>query len=296
MTAAQFKTSDYLDMLQSLAPELAQAEPGALDAAKLPQLEIVIRMGAERSPGMLNFDDVVDRGRGLSTDALDALSAQLDPDDAVNIQFTSGTTGAPKGATLTHVNILNNGRFVVGAQHFTHEDRLCIPVPLYHCFGMVMGTLGCVTTGATMVFASEAFDPEPTLKAVADERCTALYGVPTMFVAMLQHPDLGSFDLSHLRTGVMAGSPCPIEVMKRCVSEMNMAEVTIAYGMTETSPVSFQTSADDPLDKRVSTVGRIQPHVEVKIVDDTGAVVSPRRAGRALHPRLLGHEGLLGRR
>ncbi|MDP6342135.1 MAG: AMP-binding protein [Alphaproteobacteria bacterium] len=279
VTAAQFKTSDYLGMLQTLAPELADCVPGALAAAKLPQLKTIIRMGDEVTPGMLNFTDVLENGRDTPVGELDDITATLEPDEPVNIQFTSGTTGAPKGATLTHVNIVNNGRFVVQAQNFTEDDRLCIPVPLYHCFGMVMGTLGCVTTGATMVLPAEGFDPESTLRAVSDEKCTALYGVPTMFVAELQHPDLGSFDLSHLRTGVMAGAPCPIEVMKRCTTEMNLGEITIAYGMTETSPVSYQTSADDPLERRVSTVGRIQPHVEGKIIDENGNTVAPGEQG-----------------
>ena len=275
VTAAAFKSSDYLEMLQTLAPELATATPGALKAAKLPSLRAVIRVGAEKTPGMLNFADVAVGGDAVDVAALDAITAMLQPDDPINIQFTSGTTGAPKGATLSHVNIINNGRFVVAAQRFTHADRLCIPVPLYHCFGMVMGVLGCVASGAAMVFPSEGFDPEATLKAISAERCTALYGVPTMFVAQLQRPDLKAFDLSSLRTGIMAGAPCPTEVMKRCVSEMNLADVTIAYGMTETSPVSFQTAADDPLDRRVSTVGRVQPHVEVKVVDEHGQTVAP---------------------
>lgn len=279
VTAATFKSSDYLEMLQTLAPELAEATPGALAAAKLPALRSVIRVGQDKTPGMLNFDDVVESGRGADKNALDAITTTLAPDDAINIQFTSGTTGAPKGATLSHVNILNNGRFVVGAQKFTETDRLCIPVPLYHCFGMVMGVLGCVASGATMVFPSEGFEPEATLKAAADERCTSIYGVPTMFVAQLGHPDIASFDLSALRTGVMAGSPCPIEVMKRCVAEMNLSDITIAYGMTETSPVSFQTASDDPLEKRVSTVGRVQPHLEVKVVDADGATVKPGEQG-----------------
>jgi fatty-acyl-CoA synthase len=274
VTATNFKTSDYTGMLQSLAPELTTCAPGALDAAKLPALKTIIQMGADPVPGMFGFDEIMARGRETAVD-LDAISAKLDPDDAVNIQFTSGTTGAPKGATLTHTNIVNNGRYVVGAQRFTEADRLCIPVPLYHCFGMVMGTLGCATTGAAMIFAAEGFDPDSTLKALSDEKCTAVYGVPTMFVAMLDHPDLSSFDLSTLRTGIMAGAPCPIEVMKRCVSDMHLDEITIAYGMTETSPVSFQTATDDPLDKRVSTVGRIQPHVECKVIDETGATVPP---------------------
>ncbi len=278
VTATSFKSSDYVGMLQTLAPELVDCAPGALAAAKLPDLKTVIQMGGDAVAGMFGFDEVIARGRETDVD-LDAISAALDPDDPVNIQFTSGTTGAPKGATLTHTNIVNNGRFVLGAQRFTECDRLCIPVPLYHCFGMVMGSLGCATTGAAMVFAAEGFDPDSTLKALSAEKCTAVYGVPTMFVGMLEHPDLASFDLTSLRTGVMAGAPCPIEVMKRCVAEMHLEEVTIAYGMTETSPVSFQTAADDPLEKRVSTVGRIQPHVECKVIDETGATVAPGEQG-----------------
>jgi fatty-acyl-CoA synthase len=204
---------------------------------------------------------------------LDAATAALAPGDAINIQFTSGTTGLPKGATLTHRNIVNNARFTTATMRFTPADRLCIPVPLYHCFGMVMGTLGCAAQGATMVFPGEGFDPLATLTAVQAERCTALYGVPTMFAAMLDHPDFARFDLSSLRTGIMAGSPCPIEIMRRVVDRMNMREVTIAYGMTETSPVSFQSHVDDPLEKRVTTVGRIHPHLEVKLVGAAGAPV-----------------------
>ncbi|PBB29949.1 AMP-binding protein [Mesorhizobium sp. M1A.F.Ca.IN.020.06.1.1] len=273
VTAVSFKTSDYLGMIETLAPEIAKAEPGKLEAEKLPSLKIVIRMGEDNSPGMFNFGDVLAMAGRDEHDSLDRISESLRPGDAINIQFTSGTTGAPKGATLTHSNIVNNGSFVTSAIKLTVDDRLCIPVPLYHCFGMSMGTMGCVTKGATMVFPGEGFDAGATLRAVAQERCTGLYGVPTMFVAMLDHADFSSFDLSSLRTGIMAGSPCPIEVMKKVVSLMHMAQVTIAYGMTETSPVSFQSSVDDPLEKRVSTVGRIHPHVEVKAIGADGATV-----------------------
>ncbi len=273
VTAASFKTSDYLKMLHDLAPELATCAPGHLRAARLPHLRTVIRMGAQRTPGMLNFDDLP----AGATDALlgdaRAVDRGLSCHDPINIQFTSGTTGAPKGATLTHHNIVNNARYIALAMDFTERDALCIPVPLYHCFGMVLGVLACVSSGAAMVFPSEGFEPRATLDAVAAERCTALHGVPTMFIAELDHPDFGSYDLGTLRTGIMAGSPCPIEVMKRVVSDMHMSEVTIAYGMTETSPVSFQSGTDEPLERRVSTVGRIQPHLEVKVVDAQGEVV-----------------------
>jgi fatty-acyl-CoA synthase len=279
VTAAAFKTSDYLGMLATLAPELAKAEPGKLKSAKLPSLEAVIRMGDENSPGMFNFGDVLAMGGRDEHDILDRITESLKPSDAINIQFTSGTTGAPKGATLTHLNIVNNGNFVTSAIRFSAEDRLCIPVPLYHCFGMSMGTMGCVTKGAAMIFPSEGFEPVATLKAIEAERCTGVYGVPTMFVAMLDHPDFKNFDLSSLRTGIMAGSPCPIEVMKKVISLMHMSEVTIAYGMTETSPVSFQSSTDDPLEKRVATVGRIQPHVECKVVDADGATAAVGEPG-----------------
>ncbi|RTL93468.1 MAG: AMP-binding protein [Hyphomicrobiales bacterium] len=279
VTAARFKTSDYLGMIETLAPEIATDEPGRLKARKLPALKIVIRMGDDNSPGMFNFGDVLAMAGRDEHDSLDRISESLKPGDAINIQFTSGTTGAPKGATLTHANIVNNGNFVTSAIRLTVDDRLCIPVPLYHCFGMSMGTMGCVSKGATMVFPGEGFDAGATLKAVAQERCTGLYGVPTMFVAMLDHADFATFDLSSLRTGIMAGSPCPIEVMKKVVSLMHMSQVTIAYGMTETSPVSFQSGVDDPLEKRVSTVGRIHPHVEVKAIGADGATVAVGEPG-----------------
>ncbi len=279
ITAATFKSSNYIEMLCELAPEIADAEPGKLDAAKFPSLRIVIRLGDDKTPGMFNFQEIMELGAPSDRSKLDAITQSLDPNDPINIQFTSGTTGAPKGATLTHANILNNAHFVTQAIKFTEADRLCIPVPLYHCFGMVMGTLGCVTKGACMVFPGEAFAPDTTLDAVRREHCTGLYGVPAMFVAMLQSPDFSGYDLSSLRTGIMAGAPCPIEIMNRVISDMNMSEVTIAYGMTETSPVSFQSATDDPVAKRVSTVGRIHPHVEVKIVDEEGVVAPVGKKG-----------------
>ena len=274
IAAEQFKSSRYLEMLETLAPELADATPGALRAARLPKLEIVIRMGAAQSAGMLNYDSVVEQGgQAVDSAQLDTITAALDAHDAINVQFTSGTTGQPKGATLTHHNIVNNGRYIAQAMRLSERDSLCIPVPLYHCFGMVLAVLACVAEGAAMVFPSEAFDPTATLQAVSEERCTALHGVPTMFIAQLDLPDFAKYDLSNLRTGIMAGSPCPIETMKRVVASMHMSEVTIAYGMTETSPVSFQSSTTDPLENRVTTVGRIQPHLEVKLIDALGQIV-----------------------
>jgi len=286
-----FKTSNYLEMIADLAPELGHCEPGLLRSHRLPALELVIRMGADRSPGMLNFDELLRAPAREEFAALAVLSERLQFDDPINIQFTSGTTGHPKGATLSHHNILNNGYFVGEAIKLVPGDRLCIPVPLYHCFGMVMGNLGCLTHGATMVYPAEAFEPLAVLETVAQERCSALYGVPTMFIAALDHPRFAEFDLSSLRTGIMAGSPCPIEVMKRVIGKMNMSEVTIAYGMTETSPVSFQSGTDDPIDRRVSTVGRVQPHLEVKIVDTDGRIV-PRGTPGELCTR--GYSVMLG--
>jgi fatty-acyl-CoA synthase len=279
ITADHFKTSDYVGMLRELAPELDRSAPGHLSAARLPSLAAVIRIGADERPGMFRFADIMAAGGERHAGRLGELATRLQFDDPINIQFTSGTTGAPKGATLTHHNILNNGFFIGEAQRLSPRDRVAIPVPLYHCFGMVLGNLACVTHGAAMVYPGEGFEPLAVLETVEAERCTALYGVPTMFIAELSHPEFKRFDLSSLRTGIMAGSPCPIEVMRRCVDEMHMSEVTIAYGMTETSPVSFQTSHDDPLERRVGTVGRVHPHVEVKIIDAEGRIVPPGTPG-----------------
>jgi fatty-acyl-CoA synthase len=278
ITATALKSSDYIAMLNQLAPELAVCRPGELRAARLPDLRTVIRIGGS-SPGMLAFDDVPGLGTDAERQRLLEIGAELQFDDPINIQFTSGTTGFPKGATLTHHNILNNGYFIGETMHLTGRDRICIPVPLYHCFGMVLGNLACITHGSAMVYPGEAFDPLAVLATVQDERCTGLYGVPTMFIAELGHAEFKRFDLTSLRTGIMAGSPCPTEVMKRVVGEMHMRDVTICYGMTETSPVSFQTAADDPLEKRVGSVGRIHPHVEVKVVDSAGRIVPPGMPG-----------------
>ncbi|SDO26266.1 AMP-binding protein [Afipia sp. GAS231] len=273
VTATEFKTSNYMEMLNTLMPELNKARPGDLRAARLPQLRAVIQIGAPACPGAIPFEEIARMGGPRHRSALATLTATLQFDDPVNIQFTSGTTGSPKGVTLTHHNILNNGYFLGRTMRLTEQDRICIPVPLYHCFGMVIGNLASLTSGATMIYPGEGFDPLVTLQTVEREKCTALYGVPTMFIAELDHPDFAKFDLSSLRTGMMAGAPCPIEVMRRVNSLMNMREVTIGYGMTETSPASFQSATDDPLERRVSTVGRVHPHVEVKIVDLEGRIV-----------------------
>jgi fatty-acyl-CoA synthase len=259
IAAERFKSSDYVAMLEEV------------DA---PGLEHRIKIGGMNRAGWLQFDEVPALASQLERDRQRAISAGLDRNDAINIQFTSGTTGQPKGAMLSHRNILNNGWFVGRAQQLGPDDRICVPVPLYHCFGMVMGNLAAVTCGAAVVYPSAGFDPDATLKAVEQERCTALYGVPSMFIAELGHPDFERFDLTSLRTGIMAGSPCPIEVMKKVVERMHMADVTIAYGMTETSPVSFQSAVDDPLERRVTTIGRVQPHLEVKAIDTSGQITA----------------------
>lgn len=289
--APAFKSSDYLEILHDVVPEVRTSAPGQLQSARLPHLRHVIRLGTEPTPGMHNFDAVLVPEGDPRLEQLAQLEAGLQFDEPVNIQFTSGTTGAPKGATLTHHNILNNGFFVGEAMRLTSDDRLCIPVPLYHCFGMVLGNLACVTHGATMVFPGESFEPKAVLETVQAERCTGLHGVPTMFITLLDHPDFAQYDLSTLRTGIMAGSPCPAEVMSRVISKMHLGEITIAYGMTETSPVSFQSSVDDPVPLRVSTIGRVHPHLEVKIVDADGKIV-PRGVKGELLTR--GYSVMLG--
>ena len=280
--AERFKSSDYVAMIRELAPELDHSSPSQLKSEKLPDLATVIHLGDGPIPGFHRFQDVGELASEASWAEIKRLEKVLQPDDPINIQFTSGTTGFPKGATLTHCNIVNNGFFVGEGMKLTPRDRLCLPVPLYHCFGMVLGVLACVTHGATVVFPGEGFDPTAVLEAVEAEGCTALHGVPTMFIAELEHPNSDGYQLSQLRTGIMAGAPCPIEVMKRLVSQMNMGEVTICYGMTETSPVSFQSHVDDELEKRVSTVGRVHPHVQVKIVDEQGRVVPRGSPGELL--------------
>ena len=277
--AGAFKTSNYHAMLQELIPELAGQPVGSLECARFADLRGVISLAPEPPAGFLPWSRLAELGGEVTADRLHARQASLHFDQPVNIQYTSGTTGFPKGATLSHHNILNNGYMVGESLGLTANDRLVIPVPLYHCFGMVMGNLGCVTHGTTMIYPGEAFDPGLTLQAVTDERATALYGVPTMFIAMLDHPQRAGFDLSSLRTGIMAGATCPIEVMRRVISEMHMGEVQIAYGMTETSPVSIQTGPADELELRVTTVGRTQPQLESKLIDAEGNTVERGEIG-----------------
>ncbi len=273
VAAEKFKTSEYLNMLNALAPELASCEPGYLRAKKLPSLTTVIRMGDETSPGMLNFEQVCEFGSDDEYQRLAELRSVLLPDDAINIQFTSGTTGNPKGATLTHCNILNNGYESGKGMALTPDDKLCIPVPLYHCFGMVLGVLAAVTRGATMVFPNPVFDPLTTLQAVQEEECTALHGVPTMFVTELDHPEFADFDVSSLRTGIIAGAPCPEKLMQQIIDDLHMENVLIGYGQTEVSPINHMTLPEDSLENRTQTVGRPIPYVEIKIVDADNRVV-----------------------
>jgi fatty-acyl-CoA synthase len=277
--ARRHRSSDYVEMLRAVAPEI-ERDAGALQAAKLPKLKDVVVLDDGPHPrGARLFSQLMALAGPGHRSRLDALCSALDPDDSINIQFTSGTTGSPKGATLTHFNIVNNARYAAKAMALSAEDRLCIPVPLYHCFGMVLGVLTCTAVGAGMVFPGEGFDAEATLAAIARYKCTALHGVPTMFIAQLEHANFANYDTSTLRTGIMAGAPCPIDTMRAVIDRMHMREVTIGYGMTETSPLSFQSRTDDPIDRRVATVGRILPHVEVKIVDAGGKVVRVGESG-----------------
>ena len=291
ITATRFKTSDYIGMINILAPELMTASQGELHAARLPALRSVIQIGG-KDAGCLAFDQIAQLGRDVDRQRLRELAPLLQFDDPINIQFTSGTTGLPKGATLTHHNILNNGFFIGEVMRYSERDAVCIPVPMYHCFGMVIGSLACMTHGAAIVFPAEGFDPLATLQAVAEYRCTSLYGVPTMFIAELDHADFAKYDLSSLRTGMMAGSPCPVEVMRRAIRDMHLTEMTIGYGMTETSPVSTQTRIGDALEKQVGTVGRPHAHVEIKIIDSDGRIVARGAIGELCtrgYPVMLGY-------
>ena len=277
--ADKFKSSDYLQMLNELLPELSTSTAGKLTTLALPQLEFVIRMGTDRTPGMLNFNDLLLEVNDEAQHVLATIADSLDTHDSINIQFTSGTTGSPKGATLSHHNILNNAYLVADAMGFTQADKLCIPVPLYHCFGMVLGSLSSIIHASAAVYPGESFDPLTTLQVVANERCTALHGVPTMFIAELEHPQFNQFDLSSLRTGIMAGATCPEEVMRRVQELMYMKEVLIGYGQTECSPLNHITEIDSPIEKQVLTVGRALPHTEVKIVNEFGDVVAIGQPG-----------------
>ncbi len=267
ITETRFKSSNYIEMVQSLNPDW------------VPELQVLIHLGDESIVGMRRLDEVMQLGSEQSLQTLDAIAQRADFDAPINIQFTSGTTGAPKAATLTHHNMVNNASMSAAILRFTEDDKLCVPVPMYHCFAMVLGTLLCATRGATIVFPGAAFDAKETLQALQDERCTALHGVPTMFIAMLDDPDFAKFDLSALRTGIMAGAPCPIELMREVIEKMHMTDITIGYGMTETGPLSTQTSPDDPIDLRVGTVGKVLPHTEVKIVNENDEMVALNEPG-----------------
>lgn len=277
--APQFKSSNYQDILTKIAPEITQSTDKLLASQKLPHLKHIIKIDNEQHTGIHRFADLLPQPTAAQLDQLHAIAADLQFDETINIQFTSGTTGNPKGTMLTHNNILNNGYFVGEAIHLTPQDRVCISVPLFHCFGMVMGNLACITHGSTMVYPSAVFNPPDTLKTIQQEKCTAAYGVPTMFIAILEHEQFDEFDLSSLRTGIMAGSPCPREIMQRVIDRMHMTEITICYGMTETAPVSVQSSTADSVERRVGTVGRVHPHLEIKIVDENGKVVPRGKLG-----------------
>ncbi|MDK1683342.1 AMP-binding protein [Acinetobacter terrestris] len=277
--APQFKSSNYQEILTKIAPEITQSTDKLLSSQKLPHLKHIIKIDHEQHSGIHRFADLLPQPTAAQLDQLHAIAADLQFDETINIQFTSGTTGNPKGTMLTHNNILNNGYFVGEAIHLNPQDRVCISVPLFHCFGMVMGNLACITHGSTMVYPSAVFNPLDSLKTIQQEKCTAAYGVPTMFIAILEHEQFDEFDLSSLRTGIMAGSPCPREIMQRVIDRMHMTEITICYGMTETAPVSVQSSTADSVERRVGTVGRVHPHLEIKIVDENGKVVPRGKLG-----------------
>ncbi len=292
VTARRFRKTDYVEMLTTLMPELTRPRHGPLGAEKVPALEHLIYLGSDAAPGGMAWADFVRLGDRVPAQDLSAREGQLQFDDPANIQYTSGTTGSPKGATLSHHNILNNGFFVGEALKYTHEDRICVPVPFYHCFGCVMANLAAVTHGAAVVIPAETFEAEATLRAIETERCTSVYGVPTMFIAELDHRSFDSFRLDSLRTGIMAGAPCPIEVMRSVIERMHVPEVTICYGMTETSPVSFQSAVDDAIALRVATIGRVHPHLECKIIDPVSGAVVPRGTAGELCTR--GYSVMLG--
>lgn len=277
--ASQFKSTNYQDILMKIAPEIKGAENKVLKAERLPHLKYIIKIDEEEHTGLHRFSDLLTPPSKRQLNQLELVASESQFDETINIQFTSGTTGNPKGTMLTHNNILNNGYFVGEAIHLSPSDRVCISVPLFHCFGMVMGNLACITHGSTMVYPSAVFNPLETLKAIQQEKCTAAYGVPTMFIAILEHEQFDDFDLSSLRTGIMAGSPCPREIMQRVIDRMHMSEITICYGMTETATVSAQSSTSDSVEQRVGTVGRVHPHLEIKIVDEQGKVVPRGQLG-----------------
>ncbi|MCP4977461.1 MAG: AMP-binding protein [Maribacter sp.] len=290
--ADKFKTSDYQKMLLELVPELANADNATLNSSDFPELTTVVSLSKSPPDGMLSWTALMRMSKACSTVSLEKRQKELDFDDPINIQYTSGTTGFPKGATLSHHNILNNAYFVAKTMKYTNKDRVIIPVPLYHCFGMVLGNLGCMTHGATMIYPSQGYEPLAVIQAVEKEKATALYGVPTMFIAILEHPEFDNFNLSSLRTGIMAGAPCPIKVMKKVRSLMHMKDVQVAYGMTEVSPVATQTKIGTPLKKQVSTVGKVHPHLEIKIIDqETGLVVPIGMSGELC---LRGYSVMLG--
>ena len=292
IAARRFRTTDYVSMLVELAPELESAGAGPLRAARLPALRTIVYLGSDPNPGGLAWDALLSRGEEVAASRLRDREAAIQFDDPVNIQYTSGTTGSPKGATLSHHNILNNGFFVGEMLRYTKNDVVCVPVPFYHCFGCVMGNLGALTHGSAVVVPNDTFNAEATLHAIQEEGCTSLYGVPTMFIAQLEHPALANYRLDSLRTGIMAGAPCPVEVMRLVIERMHVPEVTICYGMTETSPVSFQSAVDDPIDRRVSTVGTVHPHIECKIIASETGRLLPRGVPGELCTR--GYSVMLG--